>query len=471
MSGPETLSTEAASQTKPSWFVRFIVWAGLFIIFALFAAIIAFAAFVWHFRSQHFGALDRTRTLVTEIRAAGEPMTIAELRVSHKVPPDVLDSTTAWTHAMATFDAQELKSRLEVVMPAGQAIGTAIALDEEHSAKAKDLLSEYRPTLDAASLAAATEGECRLPFDSKDYFNSSTNNAMSIRSLGHLLALEARMTIAARDTDGAIASLTSLFALSEAVKHQPSMTEQGARLNMLKRGFEESNYLLSNLKLNRDQLQSLTTLVETCDLSQNLTVGLIGERAMMYEFFLESTPPGAVQFGRGPPTDREPGLAHDCEYYLDYTTRLIAASRIDFPIALDMAEAIEVDFHRAASEWGPIKKRQITQTPQDFDLRVLEFRAQGRTLVLREAVRVLIALRLYELDKGNFPSSLDQLVPDFLPNIPIDPFDGNAIRAKFEADEIVVYSVGPDRIDNGGRPEIDSSGDMALRLKAAANYR
>ena len=471
MVGAEVLTGETASVKKTSWLVRLIVWAGFFIVFCLISGILALAAFCWYIRSEHFGAVKRTADLVSEIRAAGEPATVAELQVFHRVPPDSQDATAAWTRAMATFDAEELRARVKELMSAAPAKGPPPPLDESQIATAKELLSQYQPTLEAVSLAAATKGECRLPFDSKDYLDSSGENSLSIQSLGHLLALEARIHVTKRDADSAIASLTSLYALAEAMKNQPSMTEQAARLSVLRRGFEETSVLLSDCQLTRGQLQALAARAEECDLTRNLTVGLVGDRAMMYEFYLSSKPPGIAEVGRGPIKDPEPGMARDCECYLVYATKLVEASQLPFPIALDMAETFGANLKQEAKTWGPIKRRQITYAPQDIETHVWGFAAQARILALREAVRTLIAAKLYELDNGAFPSSLEQLIPDYLPAIPVDPFDGDAIRAKFEAGEIVVYSVGPDRIDDRGRPEIDSSGDIALGLKAAQRCR
>lgn len=43
--------------------------------------------------------------------------------------------------------------------------------------------------------------------------------------------------------------------------------------------------------------------------------------------------------------------------------------------------------------------------------------------------RIYLALRLYHLDHGGaLPATLDQLVPEYLPAVPLDPFDGKPLR-------------------------------------------
>jgi len=61
-----------------------------------------------------------------------------------------------------------------------------------------------------------------------------------------------------------------------------------------------------------------------------------------------------------------------------------------------------------------------------------------------------LALRLYYHDHGAWPQSLNQLVPDCLPELPIDPHSGRPFIYRPGSDDFLLYSVGKDGIDNGG---------------------
>jgi hypothetical protein len=63
---------------------------------------------------------------------------------------------------------------------------------------------------------------------------------------------------------------------------------------------------------------------------------------------------------------------------------------------------------------------------------------------------VLLALERYRQKNGAWPVKLEDLTPKLLKAVPIDPHDGKLLRYKKLPDGIVVYSVGPDRIDDGG---------------------
>ena len=64
-----------------------------------------------------------------------------------------------------------------------------------------------------------------------------------------------------------------------------------------------------------------------------------------------------------------------------------------------------------------------------------------------------LAIRLYELDHSRRPETLAQLVPDYLPAVPKDPFIDNLqpIRYLPNTEPPVLYSVGYDAIDCGGQ--------------------
>jgi hypothetical protein len=69
--------------------------------------------------------------------------------------------------------------------------------------------------------------------------------------------------------------------------------------------------------------------------------------------------------------------------------------------------------------------------------------------LMRGAI-VMTALERYRRAHQRWPDNLEALVPAFLPRIPKDPYDGQPLRYRRVADDVVIYSVGPDGQDDGG---------------------
>ena len=63
-----------------------------------------------------------------------------------------------------------------------------------------------------------------------------------------------------------------------------------------------------------------------------------------------------------------------------------------------------------------------------------------------------MAVCRFRAGHNRFPSNPSELVPDFIAAVPQDPFDGKPLRMKKAAGKLIVYSIGPDAIDNGGAP-------------------
>jgi hypothetical protein len=86
---------------------------------------------------------------------------------------------------------------------------------------------------------------------------------------------------------------------------------------------------------------------------------------------------------------------------------------------------------------------------------------------LRCAIAALAAER-YRHRHGHWPEQLSALVPEFLPGVSLDPFDGAPLRVCRTDDGLVIYSPGADRQDNGGKINRENSAtpgtDLGLRL-------
>ena len=104
------------------------------------------------------------------------------------------------------------------------------------------------------------------------------------------------------------------------------------------------------------------------------------------------------------------------------------------------------------------------------------YRLVGNTILPRKQAitRLLIlelAVRCYQLEHDILPEKLEQLVPNILAQLPTDPFDGNNRPLSFlrTADGYVLYSVGPNGVDDGGtacakdgNPGMPETGDLRI---------
>jgi len=78
--------------------------------------------------------------------------------------------------------------------------------------------------------------------------------------------------------------------------------------------------------------------------------------------------------------------------------------------------------------------------------RAAEAEAERRILI------TAIALERYRGKHGSYPATLDALAPEFLKATPVDFMDGQPLRYRMADDgHFILYSVGQDCVDNGGK--------------------
>ena len=85
-----------------------------------------------------------------------------------------------------------------------------------------------------------------------------------------------------------------------------------------------------------------------------------------------------------------------------------------------------------------------------------------------ELARAALASARYHAEKDGWPARLADLVPDYLPEVPVDPFDGKPLRMTTADGGTILYSVGLNGKDEGGREggKDDTGDDVVFRLPA-----
>ena len=67
------------------------------------------------------------------------------------------------------------------------------------------------------------------------------------------------------------------------------------------------------------------------------------------------------------------------------------------------------------------------------------------------STQAALAVQRYRLKYQKFPKDLATLVPEYMAVVPVDPFDEEPIHYVMQKKGFIVYSVGEDGQDNGGR--------------------
>jgi hypothetical protein len=123
------------------------------------------------------------------------------------------------------------------------------------------------------------------------------------------------------------------------------------------------------------------------------------------------------------------------------------AERDDLPL-LQARDRIQVERRMGWS--GRLRSALTARQQRSPRPTWIEERSHTSELSLR-AIQVLLAIQLFHGDHQRLPQNLSELTPHYLPALPLDPFSGQPFIYRPGAITFELYSVGPDRADDGGR--------------------
>ncbi len=215
----------------------------------------------------------------------------------------------------------------------------------------------------------------------------------------------------------------------------------------------------------RKQIESLiANLLDEGDYIADLNQAILGERVMMLDFLFSFASRPTTAIGAG----SAPGVLETAFVALFEPAWLLDGARMCDSFA-HIADAVY------CSEWPAARDRISTYDYHPGGIferlsrlfsnvmmpsfeRAVEIHYRIRAQ--RRMAALALALRLYRHDHGQWPETLAALVPDYLPNLPTDPFDpaGGPIGYLPDADPPRLYSRNSDGIDQQGTSERYSGG-------------
>ncbi len=97
--------------------------------------------------------------------------------------------------------------------------------------------------------------------------------------------------------------------------------------------------------------------------------------------------------------------------------------------------------------------------------------ADDRETMRFELTKLALALAEYNVDHGSYPPTLADLTPKYFAKIPQDIFSVDDLHYTQQGDGYLLYSVGPNGVDDGGKtdddtPQTEGSDDLVVRIPA-----
>jgi hypothetical protein len=464
-----TLPDDSAEPIPPRywWLKRILLAVGVLIL--------ALAALRWWWGYE---AQRRLQAKIDEYHALGQPVTIEDFQF-----PPVPDEENA-----AHFLVQAASALVRP--PIEDAVAEELCSYPEGVPEHADAVARWVAT-NGETLRLVHEARGKNGIDwglryTSPVINITFPSFSSQRALARFLCATALLQHQKGDDASAVDTLRGVLFQAEAVgqeqgfliSHLVAMAIDALGVNTLEAimptlpvGEEDSAGRPGALPASRAQVDDLIAdLLDEAALRQSWLRAMWGERLFCLDSVnaVVTTPgaPGAIAMGA-------PNLARPLGWLLKPMFQLDAIFMMDFCTAC--AEAgLSRDYQRAKSmaPGFPTFESNIERNSHLLSWDLLPalgscLRQHFYVLAYRRLAATALAIRLYEFEHEHRPHALNELVPDYIPAIPLDPFsaDGAPIGYRPDADPPVLYSVGDDGVDDGGEFAVTDFGTVDRESK------
>ena len=403
------------------------------------------------------GALKlRFHNEVAWFRAQGFPTNLEELAAWAPKPMGD-NAADVYEQAFGAFPRttyhRDLRPGLGRRLPAGK------------TRKAKAFLRTWDVALGFVTTAAAMP-ECRFPVVVKQGRFGDFGHVYRLRSAGRGLALRALLRAGDGRIDAAIDDVRTLLGMARSIERDP---------------MRHSPYI-------RERLAAMAMTA----LEQALNLGTAGAKPLHDVAEATQEEPVKALFARAVvgqtlQTDREAQESASkmvrARYHDKFPQNLIAHRLYGFLGGSDLDRAAGLRLCRRAIQTVRDPRTPPPKVPKVLDglirdvpdfgvgryysygLQTAWEAVASRAAWLR-VMRAALAVEGCRLKHGRLPASLKDLVPEYIKAVPVDPFDGKPLRYRKLKKGFVVYSVGRNGRDDGGRNVNDKppADDITFRV-------
>lgn len=401
------------------------------------------AFLILSFAAYRFSSSSGVKRHVERLRSRGLPTTAVELDRWYTNVPAAENAALAFSDAFRAYFAPGTNNPSE--MTAEQLV-LGQSLPPKLSDAVVSLLSQNIESIELAHHAAEMRAS-RYPVDLTKGFETLLPHLAQLKRLTLLMKWDAIQHSRTGNRQKALHSVRSGFAIAASLDNEPLYISALVRIALLNIMLPALERVITEHVLTEDELQTITDLLVRAEQQgrTSLRRGLAGDRGaviplfnMDYRTFVGlSTRPTTPPFMQAMPR-----LIQKASFELARVTGLrdldlvYSLQRID-----EIASALELDYPEMIRRTEEIQARVNQEVPK----RPMRYLVSGLILpqagsgVVKEALlaarfrcaRVALAVERYRLNhQDQLPTSLDQLVPKYLPRPLDDPADGNPLSYK-----------------------------------------
>lgn len=402
---------------------------------------------------------------IARIRASGGPVSVAEL--AGPSIPDDQNAAVICEKAFILLGSGKQPSEAE-----RDAMSAILKPDERRKHpeawdRARSAVKQFDGVLPLIE-QAMSRPKCRFPVRWQDGWFANFNHLGGLWRLQRYLAAKAVITAHDGDMAGAIHLIGLQIRLSETACNEPAPISQLVRYTMIRSAVNSLQYVLGSGAVSPGQARQLSRSLSEIDLMPGLMAALKGDRALG----------GLIGFQSGRASLAElRNIGFTCRVRYAPYLLMCEASAVGKPFRnadqaaylRAMNEVIricELPYQEFESKWESMVYvrgfpwyASVTNMiiPMLEDCLRSRYQAQARVALAQAGLDLLD----YHARSGSYPASLSDLATGLGRRVNVrDPFSGSDFIYKPQANGYVLYSVGQNVKDDGGRERREDNSNM-----------
>ncbi len=413
------------------------------LIILLLIVVCAFVVFRLNLRSK-------LQARISAIRAAGYPVTLTELDEWYTIPEGAVNAADILIEAFLNYYEWNSTERdLLPIVGKEKLPARTEPLGEKTKALVGQYLGDNQQAIELLHEGAAIK-HCRYPVDFSLGVDTLMPYFSDIKGGVQLLSLEAILHADNNEPQLAIRSVTSFFGIAHSLVKEPILISRLVSIACQGLAISTLEHVINKVEFTDEQLVQFTETISNTEALSTISWALAGERCMGINFFKNPASLGSENFGYDLPTApileiyKALGLADkEAIIYLDLMNDYMETTQLPVHERPKAARTIAAKI-KAISKTYILLHEILPALSRIMDINI-------RSIAHLSAARVALAVERYRLATGKLPDTLEDLVPTYLDTVPIDPFNGISLRYGKLERGFVVYSVGVDGKDDGGK--------------------
>jgi len=429
------------------------------------AALVVVAVVVAHLATTRPGRMVRAE--IARIKAEGAPLTMRDLD-GPKIP-DAQNGAVEYQRAFALISGKDAKKDMDII--ADGCLPSHRVKTEAEWADLRRALSRYDTVIPLVE-EAASRPDCRFPigWEKSGALDASFPHLHLLRDISRILSANALLSIHQNRLADAAHCVDLGYAISDATTYRPTLLASLYRCTEIHLASDALRELLASGRLSSQDALRIMDRLAHIDLSSSLKDALEVERAMgiwIYDHLRDD--PASITAATGSSslarTHGSGPLVHlwmdlDEGYYLTKMRQYIDCSSQPYR---DLAQTGKLADPSDMPKYAMLSAICLPLVQGQWRIRD---EAQARI----NGSRIVLALAIYHNQHKTYPVDLNEVSGLLGGKLPIDPFSGKAYLYKRQGSGCILYSIGPDLKDDGGKEpptgkSVSLGGDIVWLMK------